>query len=104
MGGAIDGWAFHGDNGKSYRTYRRLQREQQKTGEYQFRGTAEGEVQGFYYSPVLTPEVFYERDAKRRFFNDWQELIAALQEEGKVKTAGVFPYAAMQIEGAPRDS
>lgn len=103
MGGARDGWAFHGDNGKSYRTYRKLKREQQKTGAYQFRGTAHGETQGYYYSPVLTPEVFYERDAKRQFFNDWEALIAELDTDGKVRTAGVFPYAAMQIEGIPGD-
>ena len=102
MGGARDGWAFHGDNGKSYRTYRRLKRQQKQTEAYRFRGTPQRDDDaGYYYSPVLSEETFYERDAKRRFFNRWEDLIAALDDGRKVKTVGVFPYAAMQVEGTP---
>jgi nickel-dependent lactate racemase len=98
LAGARDGWAYHGDNGKSYRTYRRLKRTQ-LVDSYKFKGTGDSqEHTGFYYSPVLSPETFYERDAKRVFFNEWESLVSAMNGTGRDTTVGIFPYASMQVE------
>ena len=98
LAGARDGWAYHGDNGKSYRTYRRL-RKTQPVEHYKFKGTGDAEEQvGYYYSPVLSEETFYERDVKRVFFNDWRTLISAVNGNGRDTTVGIFPFASMQVE------
>ncbi len=99
VAGARDGWAYHGDNGKSYRVYRQMRKHQEPLDIYRFKGTAEGEAEnGLYYSPTLSPGAFYERDAKRRFFNLWDEVIAGLDSEGRDVTVGIFPYSSMQLE------
>jgi len=100
LGGARDGWAYHGDNGKSYRVYRRMRREQQRLEGHQFTGTKRPEIENdlYYYSRVLTPSVFYERNVNRRFFSEWDELIDELHARRKRGKIGIFPCASMQLE------
>ena len=104
LAGARDGWAYHGDNGKSYAVYRRLKREQRAENEgYRFRGTrpsgGEADEVRHYYSKELEPAVFYQRKNERLFFNQWSRLIDALQARTSASpSVGVFPYASMQLE------
>ena len=101
MGGARDGWAYHGDNGKSYRIYQQMRRERKAVEGYRFKGTQhskDANVQS-YFSPTITEEQFYERDVKRRFYNHWEALIADFDGNGRKKSVGIFPYASMQVEG-----
>ena len=98
IAGARDGWAYHGDNGKSYRVYRQMKK-QRPLDAYRFKGTDEDPGKdGLYYSPTLTSGAFYQRDAKRRFFNRWDEVIAGLDGDGREVTVGIFPYASLQLE------
>ena len=92
--GARDGWAYHGDGGKSYRTYRRLKK-QPPLDAYKFQQADQG-VDGLYYSPILSPATFYERKAQRRLCNQWDEVLATLN--GRAATVGIFPYASLQLE------
>jgi len=97
---ARDGWAYHGDGGKSYQTYRQMRKKQKPLDTYRFKGTGEDsdtEAQA-YYSPTIGEDVFYERDAKRRFFSQWEQVVSELDGTRKHKTVGIFPYASMQIE------
>ena len=97
---ARDGWAYHGDGGKSYRTYRQLQKSQKPLDSYRFKGTAESannEARA-YFSPTIGDEIYYEQDGKRRFYSRWEHVIAGLDGTGQQKTVGIFPYASMQIE------
>ena len=104
LAGARDGWAYHGDNGKSYAAYRRLKKEQRANGSYTFKGTrqdAEGDGgRRFYYSPRLQSEDFYQRANERAFYNQWERLIEGLKAETNGSaTVGIFPYASVQVEG-----
>jgi len=107
LAGARDGWAYHGDNGKSHAVYRRLKREQRaEHAAYRFRGTASSGERAdqtrHYYSCRLEPEVFHERNNERQFFNDWSALTEALQSKANASpSVGVFPYASMQLEKTP---
>ena len=101
-GGARDGWAYHGDNGKSWRVYCRLRKERGPLDAYTFKGTREVDGEDtFYYSPNLTPESFYERESKRRFHNRWDELVTELGDVRKARTVGIFPYSTIQVERRP---
>ena len=98
VAGARDGWAYHGDNGKSYRTYQQSRKHRPGDG-YQFKGTNDRQhPSGFYYSPTLAPHAYYERSTKRRFLNQWEEVITGLDHQGRDVTVGIFPYASLQIE------
>ena len=99
MGGSRDGWAFHGDNGKSYRVHMKNRKNGEASGAYRFKGTKDvtGENH-FYYSKTLDPARFYERDINRTLFNHWDALMDALYAKHKRATVGVFPYAALQLE------
>lgn len=99
MGGARDGWAYHGDNGKSWRVYRKMKREQQSMEGYRFKGAQKdaGEGTSYYYSPRMTPERFYEHESDRVFCNQWEDVVQRLERQGGVATVGVFPYASVQL-------
>ena len=103
IGGARDGWPYHGDGGKSYRVYREKRRNAQQLDAYRFRGAREieGDEERVFYSPTLSPEQFYETQRDRRFFNRWDELVAELDGTGRQQTVGIFPCASMQIEHRP---
>ncbi len=102
VGGARDGWAYHGDNGKSWRTYCRLRKQQAPLDAYRFKGTRDADGEDtFYYSPNLTPEAFYTRRSERRFHNRWEELACELSDVRKARTVGIFPYATIQVEDRP---
>ena len=56
----------------------------------------------YYFSSRLEPEVFYQRKNERLFFNQWSQLIDALQAKTNASpSVGVFPYASMQLEKTP---
>ena len=95
---ARDGWAYHGDNGKSYRAYRRTRTIPQPR-EHPGSGEPDGvkAMDRLFYSPTLSPGVYYERKVERRLLNRWEDVIADLGGSGKSLTAGVFPYASLQI-------
>ncbi|MDP6779349.1 MAG: lactate racemase domain-containing protein [Candidatus Latescibacteria bacterium] len=99
-GGTRDGWAYHGDNGKSWRVYQQMRKEKKPLDAYRFKGTRDAAGDDtFYYSPNLTPEAFYERKSPRRFQNRWEELVAELGDGRRARTVGIFPYATIQVEG-----
>lgn len=99
MGGARDGWAYHGDNGKSWRVYRKMKREQQSMEGYRFRGAQPdaGDGSRYYFSPRMTPERFYERTSDRVFCNQWEDVVQRLERQGSVTSVGIFPYASVQL-------
>ena len=100
LAGARDGWAYHGDGGKSYRAYRQQLRKG-PVATYAFRqGDQAGG--GRYYSPGLSAEAFYARRIERQLFNDWDEVINSLGGTGKARTVGIFPFASLQLERVRR--
>ena len=46
----------------------------------------------------VNPDIFYERKSQRRFFNQWDAVIASLNGTGREVTAGIFPYSSLQLE------
>ena len=100
LGGAKDGWAYHGDNGKSYKVFRRMKREQKRLDAYTFKGTASSDLEEnlYYYSGVINPSIFYERGTNRKFYNEWDRLIDELDSKYERATVGIFPYASIQLE------
>ena len=100
MGRGGDGWAYHGDGGKSYRVFQRMRKERQRVEAYKFKGTGgdDGESERYYFSEYLDEAVFYERNANRRLFGDWDALIGQLSVRYARATVGIFPYAALQLE------
>lgn len=103
VGGARDGWAYHGDGGKSYREHRRLQKQQPTPDVYRFMGTANASTSEgrYYYSPTIDASVFYQRPPQRVFHDRWDALLPALGEGRRAPTVGIFPYATIQLEGQP---
>ena len=96
LAGARDGWAFHGDGGKSYRTYRKKQ-PSASSDVYSFQQQDQADA-GCYFSPILTPEVYYARKVGRKLYNDWGQVIDALDGGGRERTVGIFPCASLQLE------
>ncbi|MFC1525633.1 lactate racemase domain-containing protein [Candidatus Latescibacterota bacterium] len=99
---ARDAWAYHGDNGTSWRAHQRGKRQQQPLDAYRFRGVADAQGDGsrHYYSPTVDAGVFYERQSNRTFHSCWDETVRSLGGDRQGVTVGVFPFASTQLEDA----
>jgi nickel-dependent lactate racemase len=95
---ARDAWVYHGDNGKSYRVYRRTRASREAS---ESPGCGEPEsvkaMEKLFYSPTLNPGAYYERKVERRLMNSWDDVIADLGGNGRSLTVGVFPYSSLSI-------